>query len=76
VIATLRWIGWILLADMALLVAIFVGLFAAKSVGIDIQNLKWPTVFYSGILIMLLIPLAASWLMVRGIVFLRGRKSS
>jgi hypothetical protein len=71
----LRWTGWILLVDVALLAAVFVGNWAAYAVGADVQALKWPTAFYGGLLIVLLIPISIAWVALRWIAFFTRRKA-
>ena len=58
-----------LLADVSLLVALYVGNWAAYAFGADVQAMKWPMVFYGGLLMMLLIPISLVWVVLKWITF-------
>ncbi len=71
----LRWTGWILLADLALLTAMFVGSWLAYAAGADVQAMKWPTAFYGGVLIVLLIPTSLVWVVLKWIAYFNPKKA-
>ena len=55
-----RWIRIVLLVDVVVIVSWQLVLLLVRSFGVDIQPLKWPTVFYSGVLLLLAIALSTA----------------
>jgi hypothetical protein len=65
----------VLLADVAVVVSWQLVLLMVRSFGIDIQPMKWPTVFYSGVLLLFAGALSVIVLVLQIIVALRRRSA-
>jgi hypothetical protein len=51
--SALRWIRRLFLGDVAIVAAWIIALTLFRVFGADVQQLKWPTVFYCGIMIII-----------------------
>jgi hypothetical protein len=69
----LRWIRYILLADILILVGVQAVLFVAKWSGLDIQGTKWTVVFYGGIMLAVGVLLSVVALLLQVLISVRRR---
>ena len=71
----IRWTGSVLLADLALLVILFVAPWVAYAVGADVQAMKWPVVFYGGFLVFMLLPISLLWVVLKLLAYFSTRRA-
>jgi hypothetical protein len=71
VITALRYTRFALVADIAVMLALAIGLSGASRLGLDVQSFKWTVVFYGGVLMGLAAFLSVAAIVLQVIVALR-----